>query len=345
MKTLPKGLRLDRGYLQIRLFNDGVMHCENFGKDSAESREIAIARLAELRKLLLMWQHKLIEKHPFKEEPILASKKFSEAANLYFDLWAKETNPDGTSKHTPAAQTTCRGILDRSLIAYFGKYEFDAIRPIDIQTWRDRRVKTILGTSANREQNVLSSIFSHIEQWVLLEKIKPFKIPVKNPCAPVDRASTRKRERVLTSQELSILKQACIQANDLDLWEICKMGLKSLLRKKDLMRLETGESIDINQAKTGKRINLPIQVLKPLNYINFRKRWEAIRKAACIPDCQFRDLRKTGANLLKMKGYSTKLMSEFLGHTNTDTTEVYMVKNAAHLKPLAQDLADIVDSL
>lgn len=352
MKELPKGLRIDRGYLQIRLFNDGKSYYENFGLDSEVARELATTKLNDLRKHLLLWKHKLIENHPFEREVKIETKKFRDVANIYFSRWSEERDPEGMPKHTEKAKTTCRYVIDGTLLPFFGSMEYDSIKPSDVKEWRTNRLKSVLGTTANREQNVLSSIFSHIETWVKTEQIKPFKLPIDpqtkqvcNPCEHIEKASNRKRERVLSTQELKILKEACSATNDTDLWEICKMALKSLLRKKDLMRLENGEDIDLTQAKTRVRIQLPVQVLRPLNYVNFRKRWEAIRKAASLLDCQFRDLRKTGANLLKLKNHSNKLISEFLGHTNTETTELYLIKNSDHLKPLAEDLEHIVESI
>ena len=341
---LPKGIRIDKGYIQVRIFHKGLMYCKNFGKESSFAIECAKIHLAEKRKEILL--------NKFTAGRKLESKKFHEVCNIYFNKWSQQLSSDGINKHTNSSLKSCKGMLNHSLLPFFGKMQYDSIRPSDIQRWRNDRLTNILGTSANREQAILSSLFSYIEAWVKTEQIKPFKLPcdpetgkVWNPAKYIEKAPNSKRERILTTQELQILKQACIQTNDYDMWEICKMALKSLLRKKDLMHLEAGHTIDINQAKTGNRINLPIQVLRPLNYINFRKRWEYVRKSAGLQNCQFRDLRKTGATLLKMKNHSNKLISEFLGHTNTDTTELYLVKTADHLKPLAEDLSNIVDSL
>jgi integrase len=160
----------------------------------------------------------------------------------------------------------------------------------------------------------------------------------------VEKARNEKRQRVLSTQELTLLKQACFARNDTDLWDIIKMALKSLLRTSDLIGLELG-NIDIVQNKTQHPIKLPVTLLKPLNYVNFRKRWEAARRDANLVDVQFRDLRKTSANLMKNRNWSNKIISEALGHTNTQTTEIYMVKDVSHLKKPLEELANIVDSL
>ncbi len=335
MRDLPKGLRLDHSYLQVRLMHKGQVYHKNFGLDSAFARELAIIHLAEKRKEILMGKFGIARELP--------SRKFADVARLYFAKWSKELDPEGRLAHGGADEAG--RVIEANLVPYFGKMDFDVIRPLDVVKWREKRLLTVLGTSVNREQAVLSSIFSHIEQWVKTEAIQAFKIPQENPTKSVEKAPNRKRKRVLSVNELKMLKAACMEAKDNDLWEICEMAIKSLLRKKDLFNLESGIEIDTTQAKTQRSIHLPVSVLRPLNYSNFRKRWEAVRRSARLLDCQFRDLRKTGANLLKMKAHSNKLISEFLGHASTRTTEIYMVEDAAHLKPLADDLDGIIRSL
>lgn len=350
MKHLPKGIRLDRGYVQVRIFHKGKMYCKNFGQDSDLAREAAIIHLSEKRKEILFGM--------FGHVDLLPEKTFAEVAEIWLKLWCNELNPDGLPAHTEKGKSNAITFTRRCLMPYFKALPFHEIKPKDVLKWRLHRLTTVLGTSVNREQAVLSSIFSHINRWVKTERIKAFKLPPENPCQTVEKAQTRKRERVLTTNELGQLKQAChtptrnFLAGDTDMWEICKMALKSMLRLKDLQRLEVGHKIDMTQAKTGVRVNLPIQVLKPLNYANFKKRWELIRQMAGLHfphhdprNIEFRDLRKTGANLLKQQNWSNKIISEVLGHTNTRTTEVYMVPDTTHLaKPLA-DLASIVDKL
>jgi integrase len=336
-EKLPRGLRIDHGYLQVRIQNQGSVYCKNFGLDTPMARLHAAKHLADKRIEISLGKWGIA--------PEVPSKKFEDAAKIFYDLWSMEIDPDGMPKHTPEACGTVKRILDKSLTPFFGRMNLETIRPIDVQTWRDRRLKDVLGTSANREQEVLSSMFNSIERWVKTERIKKFKLPEENPCQYIKKAKQNKRERVLSTQELARLKVSCVALNDLDLWEICKMALKSLLRKKDLMNLEVGRSIDLEQSKTGVRVIIPVKSNSVLNYVNFRKRWESARKSAQLEDVEFRDLRKTGVNMLKMKGYSLKLMSEFLGHSNTKTTEIYMVHNADHLKPLAEDLNSIIEAI
>lgn len=336
MKQLPMGVRIDKGYVQVRIMHKGRYYCKNFGADCDLARELASIHLSEKRKEILMGK--------FGVEPEIPRKRFSEVAEIYYKRWSEELDPDGKPRHGADGKKFVRAALDNHFIPHFGRMWYDEIKPKDIQALRDKRIQTVLGTSADRELVAMGSIWSNINEWVKAEKIKAFKLP-ENYMVGVESSQTRKRERVLTTTELKNLKAACLGANDGDLWEICTMALKSLLRKKDLFNLEAGIDINTTQAKTQRNVHLPVSVLRPLRYENFRKRWKAVRLSARLVDCQFRDLRKTGANLLKMKNHSNKLISEFLGHSNTDTTEIYMVKNADHLKPLAKDLDAIVNAL
>lgn len=342
-KALPRGLRITgEGYVQVRIVHRGTFYHKNFGQDSTLARELAQIHLSEKRKEILMGRFGVVGETP--------RRRFAEAAQLYFERWAAEKDAEGKPAHRTPKET--KRVIDVNLISYFGKRWFDDIRPADVAAWRQFRLKAVLGTSVNREQAVLSSIFSHIERWVKNEEIDGFKLPrdaesgvAMNPCTSVEKAPSRKRERVLTITELKNLKEACFAQKDEDLWEICGMALKSLLRKKDLANLEVGLGIDTIQAKTLRSIRLPVSVQRPLVFTNFRKRWESVRRSARIVDVEFRDLRKTAANILKMKNHSTKLISEFLGHAATDTTEMYLVKNTEHLKPLAKDLEDLLGAL
>ncbi len=331
-----KGLRIVRGYVQVRVMHKGCYYHRNFGPDCPLARHLAEIHLSEKRKEILMGRFGIAVEPP--------SKPFKEAGEIWFKEWSKEIKPDGTKAHNENSIKEVYRVLQKPL-SYFSTRAIESIRPLDIQTWREALLKSgISGTSVNRYQSVLSSLFNSIERWIKTERIKAFKIPVENPCDSVEKAPNVKRKRVLSVMELKALKAACLEASDHDLWEICEMALKSLLRKKDLFALESG-LIDTTQAKTGRPIQLPISVLRPLRYGNFRKRWEAVRKAARLVDVQFRDLRKTGANLLKMRNHSNKMISEFLGHASTRTTEIYMVADADHLKPLAADLDEMIKGL
>lgn len=343
-ETLPKGLRLDRGYLQIRLFSDGRTYYQNFGPDNIEAREIAIARLNELRKQLLLWKSKLIPKHPFEKEIKIQHKKFHEVSKLFLSLWSNETDADGQTRHTPEAIRVCEGIIAR-LDLYFGKKVYDAIKPIHVQKWRDKRLQSVIGTSVNREQNVLSSIFSHVEAWIKLEKIDAFVTPAENPCNHVEKAKLRKRERIVTPYEVAKLKNAARELGDHNGCENISLAVKTTLSDKDLKTLKFGDTVDLDRAKTGVPVLIPIAVTHSPDWTKWRRRWDAIRIKAGLRDIEWRDLRKAGGNMM-LGRHDPKLISMYMGHADLKTTEeIYFKLRSDKMQALAKDLSDMVDKL
>lgn len=370
MKELPRGIRIDHGYVQVRIMHQGRSYFKNFGPDSILGRQLAEIHLSEKRKEILMGR--------FGVSPELPTRKFAEAAHLYIEKWALERDPDGNLVHRGVDEA--RRIL-KHLAAYFGNKAFHNIRPVDVQRWREHRLKFVVGTSVNREQAVLSSVFSHIARWVANEQIPAFKLPVfkmqgekgeeivsTNPCTSVEKAPSRKRKRVLTVYEAKKLKFAFIALGDEDGWEICKLALKSVLSLNDMRALELGQEIDIERAKTGVAVNIPLPYLVKLNWTNWRKRWVAALEMAGLAafdvkrttggrtykvlnvakspnHVQFRDLRKTGINWLKGR-HDLKLISEYAGHADIKTTEgSYTINQAAYLEPLARDISAQVDAI
>lgn len=325
---------------------NGRLHMPGFGPHTKDAQTIAEEYLAKKRLEIRLGK--------FGMEQEIESKKFIPAAEQWFKEWSKEKLPDGKPAHTEAAIAESKRVLEKEFYSAFSKNNLDDIRPIDIERWRERRTaEGASGTTLNRYQALLSSMFGSLERWMQTERIKPaFKLPIDkqsgkvfNPCMAVDKAPTVKRERVLTEYEAKKLKLAFAQLNDLDGWEICKLALSSVLSLKDLKHLELGQEIDIERAKTGVPINIPLAVLAKFNWTNWRKRWEKAREVAGLVDCQFRDLRKTGINNLKGK-FDLKFVSEYAGHADEKTTErSYMVKQSDKLIPLANYMKDWVDGI
>jgi integrase len=342
--VLPRGLKCDRGFLCIRIKNP--KYFKGCGPHTRQNEVYAIDDLAQVRRdiRLGVFVQKLKEKR----------RKFEDVVyKVYLPRWEAERNPDGSPKHKHKAIQNQKSMIKVSLIPWFGKMYFDEIKAKNVLEWREWRMKNeVIGTSVNREQAVLSPIFNSVERWVKTEMIDPFKLPVENPCQYVEKAKLRKRKRVLSTTELKSIKEQAYALGDPDLWTIIKYALTSTLRKSDLERLEVGLEIDLTQNKTGYPINLPITVLTNLNWTNFRKRWELVREKAKLDfpkedprNVEFRDLRRTGANILKQRGYSTKIIGEVLGHQNESTTTIYLTPQKEHLKPVVDELKSIVDAI
>lgn len=336
---LEKNIRCDHGYAQVFIKYNGRTLCKNFGPHDHETHERAKIYLGKLRFEL--------RERKIGIEPELPSKPFHVVAGLWLDLWKNERNPDGTEKHNKESVYKVGWTLSSVLIPAFGKKRFEEITAVDIEKWRSKYIANgRSGVTANRYQAILSSIFSHVDQWVQTEKITPaFKTPLRNPCDAVEMSPSVKRERILTKYEASKLKMAFMQLEDGDGWEICKLALKSVLSMKDLKGLEIGQDINILRSKTGVPVNLPIVHLVKLNWFGWRTRWDKAREIAGLMDFQFRDLRKTGINWLKGR-HNLKLVSEFAGHASIKTTEgSYTIKQSEYLEPLAKDIESQVDEI
>jgi len=337
MKRLEKGLTVShKGYVSLRLTVKGRLICESFGKDSAEAREVALARLHELKSQVLRGTH---------DFPIFAPEKtFQEVAELYFSLWSAERKPTGEFEHTESSKVTCRSLLDVHLIPYFGKMPFSQIIRKDVEAWRNMP-RTSSSATINRAQAILSSIFNHVADWIEYQQIEPIKQPKKNPCEGVEKSAEKVRTRILSREEIAKLISTFRELNDNDGAEIIKLALKSVLSLKDLKKLEGGGLVDLDRAKTSVHVQIPLVVLKNLNWHNWRKRFEKAREKSGIQGICFRDLRKTGINLLVGKVDMT-LISQYAGHASIKTTEKnYVLKEMTKMKPVADLLSQVVDEI
>lgn len=115
------------------------------------------------------------------------------------------------------------------------------------------------------------------------------------------------------------------------------------LRRGELLRLRpeqvAGDILALDAVtKSGKPrgIPLPPQAARiarrrlpwGLEYWELRDRFEAARKAAGMPQVQFRDLRHTYASWLVQRGQSLGAVRELMGHSSATVTQRY-----AHLAP------------
>lgn len=336
---LQRGLRIVRGYIQIRLMHEGRYYHKNFGVDSPLARELAVIHLAEKRKEILMGK--------FGISPELPSKTFAELVPLYMTWWKAEKKGDGAPKHSASSIVERQRTFDVTLTPYFGPMKFESIRTIDVEKWREKLLaKGNIGTSINRYMVPLGDMFTEMAKAVAVERVDAFKLPALNPCTNATKAELRVRERILSDYELRKLHLAFTTLNDPDGWEICLLALQSVLSPKDLRKLEIGSTIDIKRSKSNVPINIPITILQALNWTNWRKRWEAARTEAGLEDVQFgRDLRKTGGNQA-LGNFDVKLVSQYFGHSTIKTTEQsYTMVNREKMRPIAEFLTSWVKGL
>lgn len=343
---------LNHGYVQARLQFKGEVHYKNFGPDAPVARKQAEQWVKDLKKNL-------------KSGVTAPGKRlsFAKAGELFVSLsGCKDKSCEIT-------------IVNKNIVPFFEGKSFDEITPAQVKAWREWRSAQrsthgggpIKVGTVNREQAVLSSMFSRIERAVKTGDCEPYQLPKENPCRYVERTGTNlsKRYRVLTLDELGRLKAACGELKN-DLWPLIELAITTTLRRKDLLKevsnvqraMETGTSkasIRGVQAKTGRLYQLPITIKQEgsvngagivnLTKGKIRTRWAKATKAAGIKDAQWRDLRRTGATLLEEAGYSTQLIKNVLGHASEAMTEKYLDMDVKKIEPLVSHLQNKLNTL
>lgn len=186
-----------------------------------------------------------------------------------------------------------------------------------------------------------------------------------NPCRHVEKYPENKRERFLTTDEMSRLEAALLNAEAENLatpYAIAAIRLllltgarlnEILTTKWQYVDFENGQ-IRLPESKTGfKSIYLSPPAVKLLrsierqegnpyvicglrqgqHIVNLQKPWRRIRKLAELDDVRIHDLRHSFASLAVANGVSLPIVGALLGHTQPSTTQRY-----AHLaaKPLQE---------
>lgn len=260
---------------------------------------------------------------------------FAEASDIFSEL-------HGSTKENTRARKEFSYHL-KWFKQYFKDLTLDAITPQHVFGFRKwRESQGVKYSTVNRDQAVLCSLFNRFEEWnemgtVLKSRVK---LPLKNPCKPVKKPSELplKRERIMSPEEWERLVPHLSEP----LVDLCRMGLYSSLRLKDILNLAgrpiSGDILRDLQAKTRKVYQIPLtQTLRAIaQRIAARPRtsgWLVQRafRAACqeanIQDLTFRDLRRTGLNWLDKSGFRRTAIRDKAGHANSKTTDLYLVSD------------------
>jgi integrase len=330
---LPRGLECNRGYLFVRIFPDKKSLLKGCGQHNKANQKTAELLLNDYRQKIAL--------NSFELPKQLKRLTFSEAWGVFFKHHYEEyRHPSRNTPRSEGSKASAIGAYS-TLAKLLGNPFFDAITAEDI------RVKVKEGIShpatMNRYKGVLSSMFSILKRLSEDGRIEPVKLPKENPCNFVPDLEEKSRDRVASTEELKKLKEACFSLNDPGLWNIILTELDTTLRLGDLKRLDGIETkngyITIKQGKTGKDITLPDmpKTARGSIFTNRRKRFEKAIEKSGLMNLQFRDLRRTGADMLKKLGYSKELIKDTLGHSSSDTTEKYLNwKDPAAIRPLIE---------
>lgn len=336
-KLLPN-CRINKGYLEARIYHQGRKYSKHFGSDSPEARTAAADWIHQLKRQIRL--NKLGVDEPLIRIP------FSKAADLFYQHWY-ENDP----KRSYSSKLNGRSMRD-ILKSYFKNMPLDSFTVEHVKQWRYDSERLVKFNTVNRRQAFLHSLFERFSYWNKLgasSPLKPVKLPHPhyNPVALVQKPTEEgeNRTRVCTVDELKRLAAACHHWHDDALWRAIKKAIHTMLRQKDLIRVEPGEYIKLYQGKTGKPIIIPISMTEKINATNLRNRWDRVRRLAGCTDLQWRDLRRSGATLLKEFGYGQELIRDALGHQSQSTTDKYTNVKVQRLKPALEEVGQMLENL
>jgi integrase len=225
----------------------------------------------------------------------------------------------------------------------FGRMKVAGVTHDDIDNWH-RKLSARAPTHANRTIAVLSKMFSLAIRW---------KLRTDNPCKGVERNQEKKRQRYLTGEELVRLSAALAELPDRDAANAVRLLLLTGARRGELLAAKWDDFKEdrvwikpgaTTKQKTEHRVPLSAAALQLLAEMrnqadpdteslfparggghrgHINAAWDALRKAAGIPDARLHDLRHTYASVLASAGLSLPVIGALLGHSTPTTTHRY----------------------
>ncbi len=322
MAKLPRGVRIVNGYVQVRIFRRGrYLPAKNFGPNTPTAIEVAAVYAAEQYKNLLLGK--------IGVKPEAKRLRFGAGRELFFTRHYLNYRDESTQ--APRSDNSIRTAKDflKTLGKFFDGYYMDEVTVKLVKQYRTQRLEVdkVSHAAFNRERGMLQAMFTQFKTWALEEQIDAIKLPEENPCEFVSALVENKRERIPDTWELAAAYEWC-QRHDASLWTGIESALLTALRKQDLVDLGGLLTVKGIQQKTGEKFDLPITLQKPVDLTNFKKRWNALRKAlgwlkGSPKHTTWHDLRHWAPTFLGEKGFSGKIIQNYLGHSREETSERY----------------------
>lgn len=337
------GLRVNKGFIEYRQQINGRSIFRHFGKESDEAwRKARLFANEQERNVLLNKQQA-----PDEEKEILTR----DAIEIFFELHS----PNLTDEY---ARRVCRNTLNQISTA-LGAVQFHELSSKHcIDYWNDLLKRGCAVSTARKHFMWLMNMHRRFEAWnttVPSELRCQVKLQKYNPAEMAKRALGKKRistvhlkrRRVASWEEIIEVKRWC-GANDPELLRAIEQAFTSFLRKKDLLEAQGKAAIGI-QGKTRKEFVLPLTFDIPVNFVNWRKRWDALREhMGWLPAAKgqpknpkrfvWHDWRHTGATKADELGHSRNLIQEALGHSSPQQTDDYLNVDGRVLRPMLNDL-------
>lgn len=344
--ALPRGLICDRNYLIIRLKTNKGPYNRGCGAHTKEMEAIARIELGRIREQQYLNTFGL----PSKTRRI----KFDEARKLFIQKHYVEWRDPSTNQPRGAKSIGATQGRFNTMGEFFDGFYLDAISLKDLKDYRAQKLEfdDMKAGSLNRHMADMSSLFTQFERWNMEDPHAPqIKLAPKNPCEYLPDLLETPRKRIASMEELRRLKLSCKELNDLAMWSIIETELHTSLRYSDLMKLENISVVEgqftLKQGKTGGDISFPASAKPQWSkvFTNFQARWEKARKQAMCCDLQFRDLRRTGLQMLE-KTFTVDQISMKAGHADSKMTKWYLSgNNSEKISPMVETMKKLLEEL
>lgn len=339
------GIRINRGFVEYRKQVRGKTVFMHFGKESPEALKAAkLFELEQKRKVLLNKQQV-----PDEEKEILTR----DAVEIFYELHGPNLSDD-------YARRVCRNTLNQ-VCAALGVIPFHQLSSKDcIKYWNDLLERGCEVSTARKHFMWLMNMHRRFEAWnttVPSELRCKVKMQTYNPAEMAKRSMGKKkistvhlkRRRVASWDEIIRVKNWCV-SNDPELLRAIEQAFTSFLRKKDQIRAQGGAAVGV-QGKTKRAFVLPLTFDVPVDFVNWRNRWDDLREyMGWMPAPEgepenpnhfvWHDWRHTGATKAKELGHSQDLIQDALGHSSPQQTKDYVNTDGAILRPMMTDLAE-----
>ncbi len=266
------------------------------------------------------------------------------AAPTVADLCARFLAEHVAHRCKPSTQGEYRRAVDLFILPKIGMIKAADIQRRQIAELHQEFIH--IPYQANRTLGVLNKLFNLAEIW----GIRP---DGSNPCRHVPKYKEKKRERYLSTEEITQLGTTLNEAERTGTENLSAIAAFRLLiltgcRLGEIQTLKwdyiQGNILALPDSKTGaKKIPIGNEVLKVLDSVpriennpyviigklpgthltDLERPWRRIRKQAGLGDVRIHDLRHTFASNAVGIGESLPMIGKLLGHTQVQTTARY----------------------
>jgi len=204
-----------------------------------------------------------------------------------------------------------------------------ALSPESFTAYRDKRLRTVKGTTINHELTLLNHVFTIARtEW---------GIPIENPFAGIRRApADLHRDRRLQEGEWAALMAAADECRNAHVRPIIEFAVATGMRRGEILAIHWADvnaqrrTLHIPTTKTGRPRTIPLssralviveaQRMKelerpfPLTAESFRLAWKRLVKRAGIADLHFHDLRHEAVTRFFEMGLGIAEVALISGH-------------------------------